>query len=65
MTSIQFTTQVMLSRGVLRTGLVHKKAELVPWKQYFWQGKAAACSTCMLPVQSQYSVWALQSSQQL
>ena len=38
MTSIQFTTQVMLSRGVLRTGLVQRKAELVPWRQYAWQG---------------------------
>ena len=38
MTSIQFTTQVMLARGVLRTGLVQRRAELVPWRQYGWQG---------------------------
>ena len=38
MTGIQFSTQVLLSRAVLRTGLVPRKAETLSWHQYFQQG---------------------------
>ena len=53
MTSVQFSTQVLLSRAVLRTGFVPRKAETLTWRQYFQQGKLPP-----LPLQAKLGVQA-------